>query len=92
METDHTMNVRTGIFLALCLTLASGAVNAAGLRKGYAMCHDRPSLERLLRASTEQDDDAFAHLMGRSCTLIRGNEKVRILARTPTLARLAALR
>lgn len=81
------MRFRRGIVLAIVLTLASGGAHAAGLKNGYAMCRDQKSLERLLGASVKGDAKTFGGLMGGACRATRGRERVKVAARTKTVAR-----
>lgn len=77
------------VVLAVLLMAVSVPAQAATALKGFAMCRDEASLHRLVLASVDNDDAVVRDLMKRSCTVITRSHKVRVLARTKTLARIA---
>ena len=79
---------RVVVLAGLLVGLAVPA-DAAILKKGYAMCRDQAGLDRLVEASIDNDDATVRELMKTSCRVIAKARKVRILARTQTLAHVA---
>jgi len=75
--------------LAVALVALTAPAQAAGLKKGYAMCRDQKSLERLLAASVQQDEKTFAKLMGGPCRAVRGGERARVTSRGKGMVRVA---
>ncbi len=75
--------------LAALFSLAAGRVEAAGLKKGFAMCRDERTLHRLIAASVAKDEASFGALMRGACRPVRGDERIRVAARGKAVARLA---
>ncbi len=77
------------ILLAAALSLLTTMpVQAAGLKKGYAVCRTRPALTQLLDASVKNDAKRFARLLKSGCKAVRGTEKVRVTQRSGAMAQI----
>lgn len=74
--------------LVAAALLLPGTAGAASVKKGYAMCRDQGSLRSLVRASVADDAKAVAGLMKRSCAVIKAAQKVKVLGKTETMARI----
>jgi hypothetical protein len=83
------MKIPSLIVFTVALVAAAGPAQAAGLKKGYAMCRDQTSLERLVAASVHEDTKTFRKLMAGPCRTIGGGERARITQRGKGLARLS---
>lgn len=83
------MILARAMLLAALFSLAAGRVEAAGLKKGFAMCRDERTLIRLIGASVAKDEASFGALMRDGCRSIRGDERIRVAARGKAVAKLA---
>ena len=79
--------MKRGALLLAILCLVAGQAEAAGIKKGYAMCRDEGSLRRLLAASKANDGGAFRKLMKGACRTIRGDERIKVITRTTVVVR-----
>ncbi|HLN25387.1 MAG TPA: hypothetical protein VK558_15555 [Patescibacteria group bacterium] len=83
------MKISSLMMVAVALAAVAAPAQAAGLKKGYAMCHDQKSLERLVAASVQQDEKTFRKLMDGPCRAVRGGERARITSRGKGMVRVS---